>query len=276
MIRANILHQYANKDAVRPQQIEKDYMISWLLWGISKHDLLKDILIFKGGTCLKKVFIEDYRYSEDMDFTLDPEMERPVQNEVIYAAFNELFEEIEEAANIALSINEDSKGVHETSQSIRFYIEYMGPLGGKGSHLKVDITRGEKLEFEPIQGLVLHHYSDLQEEGEYKVKCYSLLEVLIEKMVALMGRTIPRDLYDFDYLTYHEGIDLQHIFYEFNRKAQHKGHNPQDFVEIVTAKQKSLEKSWNANLSHQIRELPQFKEVWRRTGKQFRRFKKIT
>jgi predicted nucleotidyltransferase component of viral defense system len=26
--------------------------------------------IFKGGTCLKKCYFEDYRFSEDLDFTL--------------------------------------------------------------------------------------------------------------------------------------------------------------------------------------------------------------
>jgi len=52
MIRPNILHSLSNQKAVRPQQIEKDYIISWLLWGISRHPLLKEVLAFKGGTCI--------------------------------------------------------------------------------------------------------------------------------------------------------------------------------------------------------------------------------
>jgi predicted nucleotidyltransferase component of viral defense system len=31
---------------------------------------LSDILAFKGGTVLKKFYFEDYRHSEDLDFTL--------------------------------------------------------------------------------------------------------------------------------------------------------------------------------------------------------------
>jgi uncharacterized protein len=69
MIKQGILDKKANQEGVRSQQIEKDYVISWLLWGISNHSVLKDLLIFKGGTCLKKIFFEDYRYSEDLDFT---------------------------------------------------------------------------------------------------------------------------------------------------------------------------------------------------------------
>ena len=63
MIKPKEISRKANKEGVRPQQIEKDYIISWILWGIYNHDLLNDALIFKWGTCLKKIHIEDYRYS---------------------------------------------------------------------------------------------------------------------------------------------------------------------------------------------------------------------
>ncbi|MBA7551739.1 hypothetical protein ES705_44287 [subsurface metagenome] len=73
MIKPKEISKLANSEGVRQQQIEKDYIISWVLWGIYNNDTLKDALIFKGGTCLKKVHIEDYRYSEDMDFTINPD-----------------------------------------------------------------------------------------------------------------------------------------------------------------------------------------------------------
>ena len=276
MIRPQILHKISNRKLVRPQQIEKDYIISWILWGISKQALLKQILIFKGGTCLKKIYIEDYRYSEDMDFTLDPDIEDKISNEEIYQAFDEAFLNIKDVSNIELTIPEASQDIHESSNSIKFYIEYIGPFGGKNNHVKIDITRGEKLEFDIEYKPIKHEYTDLEEEGEYKIQCYSLEEIIIEKMAAMMGRTVPRDLYDFDYLTAIEGIELQDVFYEFERKAKHKGQNPALFVEKVTAKQKTYEKSWNDNLIHQVKELAKFKDVWRSIGKQFRKFKKIT
>lgn len=52
--------------------LERDYCLSWILIGLS-HSPLKDILIFKGGTCIKKCYIPDYRFSEDLDFTLAEE-----------------------------------------------------------------------------------------------------------------------------------------------------------------------------------------------------------
>ncbi|NQT98344.1 MAG: nucleotidyl transferase AbiEii/AbiGii toxin family protein [Candidatus Marinimicrobia bacterium] len=275
MIKPKVVHKISNQEGVRPQQIEKDYIISWLLWGISNHDFLKDALTFKGGTCLKKIHIEDYRYSEDMDFTMNPDIEDDISNDEIYSAFDKVFVEIRAAANINLSIPEGSKDLHESTNSMKFYIDYIGPLGGSGDHVKLDITRGEQLEFDVEQGVVRHDYSDLKEEGDYNIQCYGLKEVVIEKMAAMMGRTVPKDLYDFDYLTNIEGIELQDVHYEFKRKAEHKGQNPAEFIEKVTGKQKTYENAWKDNLSHQIKELPKFKDVWRRIGKQLRKFEKI-
>ena len=273
MIKPKEVSRKANKEGVRQQQIEKDYIISWILWGIYNHDLLKVALIFKGGTCLKKVHIEDYRYSEDIDFTLNPEQEQEISNDEIYSAFSDVFYEIKDAANIDLTIPEESKEVHE-SNSIKFYIEFVGPLGGKGDHVKTDISRGEKLEFEVEQRIMINRYSDLEKEVDISIKCYGLNEVVIEKMAALMGRTIPRDLYDFEYLTNTEDIELQDVYYEFQAKAEHKGHNPDEFIEKVNGKKKILEKSWKDNLSHQIKDLQNFKDVWRDFQKQLRKFEK--
>lgn len=273
MIKPQEISKIASREGVRPQQIEKDYIISWVLWGIYNHGILKDALIFKGGTCIKKIFIKDYRYSEDIDFTLDPSLEKTLSDEDIYKAFNEIFVSIKEAANIDLSIPEDSKEVHE-SGSLKFFIDYIGPLGGKSDHIKTDIGKGEKLEFEVIKKSMLNDYSDLEEEGEVTILSYSLEEIVIEKMAALMGRTIPRDLYDFEYLTNAEGIELQDVFIEFPQKAKHKGQDPKEFVQKVTAKEKIFEKAWTENLSHQIKDLRKFKDVWRDFNKQLRQFEK--
>lgn len=54
-----------------PHVVEKDHVLGWLLWGIRDHRAVGDRWAFKGGTCLKKCFFETYRFSEDLDFTLD-------------------------------------------------------------------------------------------------------------------------------------------------------------------------------------------------------------
>ena len=210
-----------------------------------------------------------------MDFTLHPDKESDISDDDIFTAFKEVLVEIKKSANIDLAIPEDSKEVHE-SGGLKFFIDYIGPLGGHGDHVKMDISKGEKLEFDVEKLKMLNQYSDIAEEEEVSVQCYGLNEIAIEKMAALMGRTLPRDLYDFEYLTNYEGIELQDIFYEYQSKAKHKGHNPDDFVAKVTAKEKVLAKAWRENLSHQIKNLQDFKEVWRNFHKQLRKFEKCS
>ena len=49
--------------------LERDYCLSWFLVGLSQCSL-REILLFKGGTAIKKCHIADYRFSEDLDFSL--------------------------------------------------------------------------------------------------------------------------------------------------------------------------------------------------------------
>ena len=70
MIKPGEIQQKAREAGVRDQQIEKDYILSWILKGIAQHEQLSKTIVFKGGTVLKKIYFEDYRFSEDLDFTL--------------------------------------------------------------------------------------------------------------------------------------------------------------------------------------------------------------
>lgn len=46
----------ARATGVRDQQIEKDYILSWILKGIAQLEQLSKIIVFKGGTVLKKIY----------------------------------------------------------------------------------------------------------------------------------------------------------------------------------------------------------------------------
>jgi predicted nucleotidyltransferase component of viral defense system len=124
MIRPGEISKISVSQGVRPQQIEKDYVITWVLWGIAQNDFLRENLVFKGGTCLRKIHFEDYRYSEDMDFTI---MEDSITNDAIFIQFNNIFRLIAKESRLKLSIDDDSIETHELTGSIKFYIDYIGP-----------------------------------------------------------------------------------------------------------------------------------------------------
>ena len=49
--------------------LERDHLLSWVLAGISQISELRQTLVFKVGTALKKCYFGDYRFSEDLDFS---------------------------------------------------------------------------------------------------------------------------------------------------------------------------------------------------------------
>ena len=53
--------------------LERDYCLAWFLIGLSGTPL-REHLVFKGGTALKRCYFGDYRFSEDLDFSLANEM----------------------------------------------------------------------------------------------------------------------------------------------------------------------------------------------------------
>ena len=266
MVEQKEINKIATQNRVSDRQIEKDYVLSWLLFAISKNKILYNALAFKGGTVLKKAYFEDYRFSEDLDFTL---IDETVSNEQIFAEFNSLFEFIKEESNIDIRIDPKKWVLHE-SGSPQFYIDYVASLQGSmgGRDLKIDITRGEILETEVEHKTIFHNYSDLEED--FKVQCYSLAEVLIEKMTALMGRTEPRDLYDFWYLTEIERLDISNHLFEFQNKARHKQQDPNKFTEKVLSKEKAFKRDWDKKLASQVHDLPKYEETFREAKRHFK------
>ena len=108
MIKPGEIQKKAMIVGVRDQQIEKDYILSWILFGISMHVYLSKTLVFKGGTVLKKVYFDDYRFSEDLDFTL---LNTEISNEKIFLYFKQVFEFIIDEANIPLEINDNNEQI---------------------------------------------------------------------------------------------------------------------------------------------------------------------
>ena len=66
---ANRLYKEHGGRRIPEALLERDYCLAWFLAGLSQSKL-RDLLIFKGGTSLKRCHFRDYRFSEDLDFTL--------------------------------------------------------------------------------------------------------------------------------------------------------------------------------------------------------------
>ena len=269
MILPGEIQSIAGKKGVRDTQIEKDYVISWVTYGIANNSFLKENLVFKGGTVLKKVYFPDYRYSEDLDFAF---IGQNFEIENIKAAFIELIEWVFEESRISVSIQNETQ--HEKG-NISFYLPFTGPLGGLGANksIKVDISQNELICNTPEEKQIINIYSDI--EQDYSILCYSPGEVIAEKMRSIMQRTAPRDIYDLWYLCEKEGHDIEDHIFEFKDKAKYKGYDPKEFLKVTKQKEKTFEKHWQNHLAYQMTEIPDFKDVWRELRKHWRKIQKF-
>ena len=63
------IQEAAREGGVSQLVIERDYAQSYVLLGVASQAELRETLVFKGGTALKKIHFKGYRFSEDVDFS---------------------------------------------------------------------------------------------------------------------------------------------------------------------------------------------------------------
>jgi hypothetical protein len=137
MINKQDIMEEAKKHNLPPNTIEKDYVLSWILAGISESKQLKDDWIFKGGTCLKKCYFETYRFSEDLDFTVLNMQHR--DHKYLKTVFGEIAEWIYEQAGLELPDEAIGFELYKNPSgepSIQGKIAYKGPCRDEGAILQ--------------------------------------------------------------------------------------------------------------------------------------------
>ena len=82
------IKETARAFGVLPSTIERDYAQNWLLTRLSALPMA-----LKGGTGIRKVFIENYRFSDDLDFTLLEPYEKEALQEAVKDAVSHAREE---------------------------------------------------------------------------------------------------------------------------------------------------------------------------------------
>jgi predicted nucleotidyltransferase component of viral defense system len=238
--------------------IERDYVLAWFLTGLSGHPL-RDVLAFKGGTALRRCWFDDYRFSEDLDFTLI----HPITFDEILAGLKSIFLAIQEACGLQIAFDREDRHGHQNSHT--FYLRYQGPLPAPND-VKVDITISEVLCFPLADRVIRRIYDGFDDLPEGKtVKVYSLEEIVIEKLLALSdrARNEPRDLYDLGYLLDATDLHIAELRAELDAKLTHRKRTATGIEQSIAAKEDRLRRLWTARLSHQMTALPPFDDVFR-------------
>ncbi|MBI2426457.1 MAG: nucleotidyl transferase AbiEii/AbiGii toxin family protein [Candidatus Kerfeldbacteria bacterium] len=261
MIRKIDILDRAAEWQLRPEIVEKDYVLGWLLAALGSLEDVRPLWIFKGGTCLKKCVLETYRFSEDLDFSLLPAA--PYGEEEVRTVLQSMAFSATELSGIDIPPERVVVNLRKNRQGQPTYegrIYYRGPLGRHDyARVLMDLTNAERVVDTPTPRAIFHPYPD-DLPATTTILTYSSSELLAEKLRALFERTRPRDLYDITYLLEHntDGFDQEHVRRIFQEKCEFKGFPMPSSADLFHAVQASEEmrSEWANMLAHQLATLP--------------------
>ncbi len=239
--------------------IDKDWILGHFLNAMFSFSDISENFVFKGGTCLKKSYFPDYRFSEDLDFTLlDKDF---IINKTFFERIIKVAEKNSEAKfylkEIKPQVYKDIPQGYEIT--ILFWGAFHKPnqtvlqVNRWQTKIKLDISFSEKVALEPEQKLIFHSYSD-SDIINSKVSVYPLNEIVAEKLRSLMQRNRPRDIYDLYFLSdiirienYSEILKLLKI------KSEDKSIVCCNYDDYVNQKKyKSNKRAWESSLTYHL------------------------
>jgi predicted nucleotidyltransferase component of viral defense system len=186
------VQRYAIESGLRDIMIaEKEVVLTFLLQLLSERGILNR-LAFKGGTCLRKMFVGSQgRFSTDLDFTGIEEHDHQDMILEMMAAFEQSFHGI----RFAIPDN-----YYETQDGLSWGVNptYSHDWNASGvSEIKLQVSRRETptLPVEPLAQIEQSYFKFLP-FAPAEITCLALPEILAEKIRASYQRNKARDIYD--------------------------------------------------------------------------------
>jgi predicted nucleotidyltransferase component of viral defense system len=187
------VQRYAIESGLRDIMIaEKEVVLTFLLQLLSERGILNR-LAFKGGTCLRKIFVGGQgRFSTDLDFTGIEEHDHQDVILEMMAAFEQPFNEIQ----FAIADN----SYYETLDGVSWGVNptYSHEWNASGvSEIKLQISRRETPTLATERRAQIEQsYFRFLPFAPAEITCLALPEILAEKIRACYQRNKARDIYD--------------------------------------------------------------------------------
>ena len=273
MILKKEIEKVAEAQGVLKSTIDKDWVLGHFIEGIYAMPEWREALVFKGGTCLRKCYFPNYRFSEDLDFTSTHS-----EFELTRGMLHQLVKNITGKTEMPLHVEELKPLIYnEKLTGYKAVIKFWGADHPRNqappsfdrwtTSIKIEIILYERIVF-PVETRQVHHpYSDKLSQSPLEIPCYALHEVLSEKLRALIQRSYsaPRDFYDIWYLSNHvNGINWTNVKDAFIEKMNYKKIAFTGVEQMINQEsERVLKAAWRNSLSHQIskNQLPEYEVV---------------
>jgi predicted nucleotidyltransferase component of viral defense system len=187
------VQRYSTESGLRDIMIaEKEVVLTFLLQLLSERGIL-DKLAFKGGTCLRKIFVGSQgRFSTDLDFTGIEEHD----HEEIILDMMQAFETPFHGIQFAIP----DEGYYETQDGLAWGVNptYSHGWNASGvSEVKLQVSRRETPTLPTeLRPQIEQSYFKLLSFAHAEIMCLALPEILAEKIRACYQRNKARDIYD--------------------------------------------------------------------------------
>ncbi len=200
MITKDEIDQKATEFSINPADVEKDYVFGWVLHSLYVRSSVSSLLTLKGGNGLRKGYLPNTRFSKDLDFSVEQEIDKGFLRDEL----NAICADISQKTNIQFELNRTlvrPKDVPIPNTDVleaRLY--FKGFYGEESISLKtqLDITQFDKI-YLPIQSRpLIHPYSD-SSDCIVDIRCQKAEEMLASKLNSLLHRQKVSDLFDLLY-----------------------------------------------------------------------------
>jgi uncharacterized protein len=262
MISTAELHQLADREGLRFDQTEKDYVILWILKSLSQERDVAESWSFKGGTCLRHCYYPGYRFSEDIDFSC-----KSGSSNIQRA--HELLERVARTVEQGSGIRVNVKVPHDLDNDaqVEIGLEYSrgGPRRQALPAVKVHLTFDEPVLIPCEDRLVQPSYPDL---APFRIQTYAKIEIVAEKMRALLQQQDrwprPRDLYDLwcIHCRYGEQFPADKLIDLFRQKCAVRGVAPEPEKLISQDLHEWNIRAWQNQLVPMLKDPPEYERVW--------------
>jgi predicted nucleotidyltransferase component of viral defense system len=249
MLSRNDIQRLARDGGVPATTVEKDQLLDVVLDQVALSPDEGVSLCFKGGTAIRKLYIPDYRFSEDLDFTFEGDWDMPVLRHWL-SSIAEATERATGLSRRGLTVRESRDVPGEEALDAHLLL---------GSALSSTLTERVKFDithFEHILDPIMRPLS-----SGSMLRCYSLEEILAEKVRSLFQRVRPRDLFDVASLA--SRADREKVSRLVVQKMTFKNVDPS--WERLLNRRPDFAAAWKASLQNLMPVVPAMDGCWKTT-----------
>lgn len=267
------IQQAAKDGRVSQLVIERDYAQSYVLLGLAGQAELRETMVFKGGTALKKVYFGTYRFSEDLDFSAVDGPRGPALEQAIRVAVDAAQAAARALAPIAMTVERyEERNPHPGGQEA-FIVRVQFPWQRQPMvPVKIEVTHDEPVLLAALPKPIVHGY---EETLEAAVRTYDLEEICAEKLrstrqtqakLTARGWVRPRgrDYYDLWHLVRLDAglVDWCRVAEVLPRKCAHREVAIQSIADVFEpGLLDEVRATWERTLGPFVPELPNVEMV---------------